>query len=221
MCNLYSMTTNHEAILRLFRVNHNRAVAAQPFSAVFPGWSAPIVRQAPDRERELVSMSWGFGLPQPGKATRRVTNVRDDKVSSPFWRDSFRHRRCLVPVTSFAEPREVKPATWHWFTLVGSDPRPLFAFAGVWTNWYGALKKDGPAVELTTFSFMTTLPNALVGSINHERTPVLLDRPEQFETWLTGSPDEALALAETYPAEQMRLVQSGFDKEDLIGATLV
>ena len=27
MCNLYSMTRNREAILRLFRVSHNRAAA--------------------------------------------------------------------------------------------------------------------------------------------------------------------------------------------------
>ena len=38
--------------------------------------------------RELVTMSWGFVLPQPGKAPRRVTNTRDDKVQSSFWRGS-------------------------------------------------------------------------------------------------------------------------------------
>ena len=36
-------------------------------------------------------MSWGFVLPQPGRAPRRVTNVRDDKArASGFWRDTDR-----------------------------------------------------------------------------------------------------------------------------------
>jgi hypothetical protein len=33
---------------------------------------------------------------------------------------------------------------------------------------------------------------------------------------LKDSPDEAFALAREYPAEKMRLVQEGFDKEDLL-----
>jgi len=60
-------------------------------------------------------------LPQPGRAPRRVTNVRDDKLrGSNFWSESFERRRCLVPASSFCEPNgDVKPATWHWFALKG------------------------------------------------------------------------------------------------------
>lgn len=75
MCNLYSMTTNKEAMLRLFRVSHNRAAQFEPMPAIFPGWSAPVVRRADDGERDLVSMGWGFVLLQDGKAPRRVTNT--------------------------------------------------------------------------------------------------------------------------------------------------
>ena len=220
MCNLYSMTAAREAMLRLFRVSHNRAAAFAPIAAIFPGHAAPVVRLAADGECEITTLGWGFVLPQPGKAPRRVTNVRDDKArKSPFWRDSFEHRRCLVPATAFCEPREIKPATWHWFALTGGEPRPLFAFAGIWRRWQGPLEKDGPPVETDVFAFMTTTPNALVATINHERMPVLLDRPEQFETWLEGTPDEAFALAREYAPDAMRIVQSGFDKKDLLGAT--
>ena len=164
-------------------------------------------------------MSWGFILPMPGKAPRRVTNVRDDKArSSSFWRESFEQRRCLVPASSFAEPREVTPATWHWFALTGDDPRPLFAFAGVSRRWHGPIKKDGPSVDLDVFSFMTTTPNALVSTINHERMPVLLTGSDQFETWTNGTPDEAFELAREYPPDCMRIVQAGFEKRDNLTA---
>ena len=67
MCNLYSMTRNREAILRLFRVSHNRAAAYEPRDAIFPGYQAPVVRKAADGERELVVLNWGFVLLQKGQ----------------------------------------------------------------------------------------------------------------------------------------------------------
>jgi putative SOS response-associated peptidase YedK len=76
------------------------------------------------------------------------------------------------------------------------------------------VKKDGPDVDIETYSFLTTTPNPLGAKINH----VLLTREEEFETWLRGSPDEAFALAREYPPDQMRIVQEGFDKEDLLRA---
>ena len=153
-------------------------------------------------------MSWGFMLLQPGRAPLRT---------SSFWRDSFEQRRCLVAASSFCEPNgDVKPATWHWFAIKGEADRPLFAFPGVWRRYLGPVKKDGPNVDIETYSFLTTTPNALVAQINHERMPVLLTREEEFDTWLRGSPNEALA--REYPSDQMRIVQEGFDKEDLLKA---
>jgi putative SOS response-associated peptidase YedK len=76
-------------------------------------------------------------------------------------------------------------------------------------------QKDGPNLDIETYAFLTTTPNPLVATINHERMPGLLTREEEFETWLRGSTDEALSLAREYPPEQMRIVQEGFEKEDL------
>lgn len=172
----------------------------------------------PQGERELVTMSKGFALLQPGKAPRRVTNVRDDKIlSSWFWKPSFEQRRCLVPASSYCEPDSGEPAKRHWFAVNRDEDRRLFAFPGIWQRWVGPVKKDGPTVELDVYSFMTTAPNALTGSINHERMPVLLSKEDEFETWLSGSPSEAFTFARSYDPAAMRIVQSGFDKEDLLG----
>jgi putative SOS response-associated peptidase YedK len=221
MCNLYSLTPKRDGIARFFRVSHNRTVAFEPVNAIFPRHVAPVVRYSSDGEREIVTMIWGFLRLEKGKAPKSVTNVRDDQIqTNPFWRDSFKARRCLVPASSFCEPNgEVKPATWNWFAIRdGQDARPLFAFPGIWRRYQGPVKKDGPNVDIETYAFLTTTPNPLVATINHERMPVLLTREEEFETWLKGSPEEAFALARQYPAEKMRLVQEGFDKEDLLRA---
>ena len=228
MCNLYSLTRSREAMLRLFRIPENRAAVYAPLPAIFPGHAAPVIRQAADGERELVTMSWGFVLLQQGKAPRRVTNVRDDKIlTSAFWRGSFEERRCLVPATSFCEPKgDAKPATWHWFALKGAaaatdtavtppaQQRPLFAFPGVWRRYKGPLRKDGEPVELDVYAFLTTTPNALVATINHERMPVLLNSLEACRVWLEGTPQEAMTLAQEYPPDAMHIVREGFDKSD-------
>ena len=48
--------------------------------------------------------------------------------------------------------------------------------------------------------------------------PVLLSEEADFETWLSGTPAEALALARSFDPAQMRIVQSGFEKKDLLAA---
>jgi putative SOS response-associated peptidase YedK len=216
VCNLYSVRTSRKTMMAAFRLTDNRMASWEPLPAIFPGHMAPIIRRGEDNERELVLRSWGFILLQQGKAPRRVTNTRDDKVlASSFWKDSFEKRRCLVPASSFCEPDEGKPANWHWFALTGNEERPPFAFPGIWRRWTGPVKKDGPNVDVEVFSFMTTLPNALTVSINHERMPVLLTEEQEFETWLSGTPDEAFGLIRSYPPEKMRIVQSGLEKRDL------
>lgn len=150
MCNLYSMTTAHEAVLRVFRVGHNRATVFEPRDAIFPGHVAPVVRMAPDGARELVTLSWGYILLREGYAPKRVTNTRDDKLDNRFWKASFAGRRCLVPATSFCEPHDDrKPATWHWFALKGEEPAsavrlrwPLAALEGAGEEGW-AERRDG------------------------------------------------------------------------------
>jgi putative SOS response-associated peptidase YedK len=102
--------------------------------------------------------------------------------------------------------------------LKADEPRPLFAFAGIYRQWKGPIKKAGPNVDVEVFSFMTTLPNTLTSTINHERNPVLLTTDEEYSTWLTGTSEEAFGLIKTSDPEGMRIVQSGFDKEDLLAA---
>src|SRR5206468_12684498 len=77
--------------------------------------------------------------------------------------------------SALCEPDEGKPARWHWFALKdGGDPRPPFAFAGIYRTWKGPIKKDGLNVDLEVFSFMTTLPNTR----SEEHTSELQSRSE-------------------------------------------
>ena len=57
---------------------------------------------------------------------------------------------------------------------------------------------------------------AATQSVNHDRMPVLMSDPADFETWLSGSTEDAFKLARSYAAEQMRVVQFGTEREDLL-----
>jgi putative SOS response-associated peptidase YedK len=141
-------------------------------------------------------MTWGF--PPPPAARAPVVNVRN--LASPFWRTALSkpERRCLVPATSFSEwAAEPDPTTGKkrkvWFEVTD---QPLFAFAGIWRP-----VEDGPP----RFAFLTCEPNELVGPIHPKAMPVILRADDQAD-WLSTDYAGACALAEPYPAGDMRVV---------------
>ena len=82
MCNLYSITTNQEAISRLFRVVNRYVGNLAPMPGVFPDYPAPVIRNT-ETGRELAMMRWG--MPPPLRTGGPpVTNIRN--TSSPHWR---------------------------------------------------------------------------------------------------------------------------------------
>jgi putative SOS response-associated peptidase YedK len=126
-CNPRPGTSKRSVACFVYRTIVRRQFQQQP--AIFPCWYGSVIRKAEEGERELVTMSWGFVLLQPGKAPRRVTNVRDDKIlSSRFWKPSFEQRRCLVTASSYCEPDSGKPAKWHSFAVNGDEDRRLSLF---------------------------------------------------------------------------------------------
>ena len=181
--------------------------------AIFPGHDAPVILPDDAGVKQLEIANWGFRLPQPGGAAKKVTNARDDKLTqSRFWRESFVQRRCLIPATSFAEPKGRSPAIWHWFALPhDNNPRPLFAFAGIWQYWRG--KIDGEPVHLRCFAIVTTRPNEIVAPIHPQRMPVII-APEDHDDWLLGTPDSAALLTRPYPAQVMKIVRQGEKQDD-------
>lgn len=131
------MTKNQDAIRRLFNIKHDNAGNLPSFPAIFPNNPAPVIHMT-NSERALSMMRWGTS-PPPRYGRAPITNIRN--TSSPHWRGWIKpENRCLVPVTSFSEyAPEPDPVTKKkdivWFAI--DDERPLFAFAGIWTEYAG------------------------------------------------------------------------------------
>jgi putative SOS response-associated peptidase YedK len=167
MCNLYSMTTNVEAIRRLFSVDatNDRTGNLPSLPGIYPDYPAPIVRNG-GAGRELTMARWGMPSSQKAlmDATKKrayklqakgksvdfkellrlepdsgTTNIRN--VSSAHWQRWLGpDNRCLVPFTSFSEYDTIDGnKTPVWFAA--DETRPLLSFAGLWTNWTSVRKR--------------------------------------------------------------------------------
>ena len=220
MCNLYSMTTNQEAIRRLFKVEVDNTGNLPSMPGVYPDYAAPIVRNAATG-RELALARWGMPTPPKfleGKKTDPgVTNVRN--ATSPHWRRWLGvESRCLVPFTSFSEPDN---GTYGgrapvWFAF--DESRPLACFAGIWTRWTSVRKVREGETTNDLFAFLTINPNAEVGAIHPKAMLVILRTSEEMDTWMAAPATEALKLQRPLPDGALRIVAHG-TKDDAGAAT--
>lgn len=196
MCNHYR--NNPEAI-----PTWREYIGAAPYEGewsdikidVWPKYQA-IVARVEDGQKILDNIAWGVPFTTAGKrpgttVTKRVTNVRN--LSSPFWRSMLNNpsQRCLVPFSTFAEPKPNVGREECWFRVTDV---PVAAFAGIWR----------PSVEGKVFAFVTCEPNPLVAPIHPKAMPVIL-HPEDYDTWLTADHDDACSLVVPFPSQLMSM----------------
>lgn len=187
MCNLYRLDRSSDEVAAFFRAQSGGPLNAS--AEVYPGYTGLVVADGIVR-----AMTWGFPLAQRSKRTgeplkpRPVNNARSDKLDSFMWRYSFEERRCLIPMTAWAEAEGQRGAmTRTWLSL---PDQPLFAAAGIWRSsdeWgevYSMVMTDscGAAAEC------------------HDRMPVIL-HPQDWSRWQGDAPADARALCVPYQGD--------------------
>jgi putative SOS response-associated peptidase YedK len=185
MCNLYRMTKNHAEVANWFEAMDEIGGANLP-SEVYPGSPGVVIADG-----KAKSMVWGFPLVLKSKKTgqplkpKPVNNARTDKLGSYMWRFSFEERRCLIPLTAWAEAEGAKGSMTR--TWISMPDEPLFAAAGIWRNtdeWGAA------------YSMVMTDATGDAAQV-HSRMPVILT-PDSYLQWTDGTPSEAKRLAVAY-----------------------
>jgi putative SOS response-associated peptidase YedK len=197
MCGRYTHDLTWSQIVALYRLtmpeekpDHVR----QTYNAA-PTQPLPIIRPVEGGGRELIIAGWGlipFWLKSLDEKAVSTINARAETIrEKPTFRQSFDKRRCLVPATGWYEWQEAGTKKRPIFMRAKAQP---FAFAGIWDRWAG---DGGPGV--ISFAIVTTDAAPSVAAF-HNRMPVVLD-PEQFDTWMLGTPDEAAALMRPYAGD--------------------
>jgi putative SOS response-associated peptidase YedK len=127
-----------------------------------------------------------FGKMVPAKLKRTTV------ATAASFRDAFKRRHCLVPVSSFFE----------WPVLEGKkkkirismlDGKP-FCFAGLWEHWRNP-GSEGPP-ELTTFTIITCDANEDMAKY-HNRRPVIVEE-QNYQWWLEAGAENPHALLVPY-----------------------
>jgi putative SOS response-associated peptidase YedK len=183
MCNLYRMTKGTTEIARLFEAQPDEG--GNYGGEVYPGYPGLVVA-----ERIARTMTWGFPLILTGQRGQQlkpkaVNNARAEKLSTAFWHQSFEKRRCLIPVSAWAEAEGEKGRmTQTWYSLQNDN---IIAVAGVWR----------PTQEWSDAYSMVMVDGSLKMPDVHDRMPLILHH-EDWSRWTDGSPQDAFALCQTW-----------------------
>lgn len=196
MCGRMILDADAEQLAAQFGLEQPPALVAR-YNIAPSQLVAVVAPKADPSRRGLALLKWGL-VPhwsrdgKPGPINARAETA----VALPTFRDSFRSKRCLIPVTGFYEWRKQGERRIPVRFRLRSGG--VMAFAGLWSVWTGPDNK-----HLFTCCVLTTTANELVRPL-HERMPAIL-APEEYAAWLDpDTPQKNLrSLLKTQPAELM------------------
>lgn len=174
MCGRYRRRSDKQRIAEAFDAGMGLDdLYLEPNDDIAPGSIQPVVVSHAEAGRRIEPMRWGFKMPD-----RLLFNARSEGVAtSKFWKESFTHRRCIVPADSFYEWAKVKSGKKpkYEITVPGREP---FGMAGVWSLW----KNPKTGAHEPAFAILTLEANSIMRPI-HDRQPAILE-PGGYREWL-------------------------------------
>lgn len=148
----------------------------EPRFNIAPSQDNPVILQASDGY-VLEAFRWGL-VPHWSKEPRTKYSTINTKVETvaqkPFYKESYRHRRCLVLADGYYEWEKAGDRKQPYYIHQGGQ---AFAFAGLWDRWEGK-----GAEPFSSYTIITGPAAAAVKDI-HIRMPLVL--PESaWRGWL-------------------------------------
>jgi putative SOS response-associated peptidase YedK len=181
VCGRYSLATPDPGDIRA-RFGLEEAVEVRRRYNVAPGDDVLAVTTTREGEPRGESLRWGLvpSWAEKPETGLKMINARVETVSErPAYRRAFERYRCLVIADGFYEWQRVPAGPKQPFHITRDDEQP-FAFAGLWSIWYGAGE-----VKLRSCTILTTAANSAIAPL-HDRMPIIL-APEHELAWLDPS----------------------------------
>jgi putative SOS response-associated peptidase YedK len=195
MCGRYRRKSDKQRIAEAFAASVGlEELYLGPEDDIAPGSLQPVVAINDDGERQIELMRWGFKLPDRLLFIARSEGIEQSK----FWKDSFRHRRCIVPADALFEWQKVDKGKKPKYEIIVPGQEP-FGMAAVWNLW----KNPKTDHWERTFAVVTGEPNELMRPI-HDRMTTFLE-PRDYAEYLDISDRPPVHLLRILPAEEMRI----------------
>ena len=137
----------------------------------------PILVIKNEGKMKTTFMSWGFIYPWSNapfdKSKIRQLKARSESIEEKkLFKNSWRHKRCLIPATGFFEKGfRIRKKNYQTFWL-----------GGIWSRWSSA---DGAEIE--SCCVLTTESNKLIRPL-HKRMPVVIPNGLE-EQWTDNNKD--------------------------------
>ncbi len=182
MCAQYIIKANAEVLFRQMHLSPPQRPTTLAWNErIYPHSLAPVVVQGQSGARVLYPMQYSL-IPRWSKSSTikfATYNARSEMLADrPTWRESFYHRRCLVPLHGFFEPIYEGDYAGFMVEFSQADGHLLVA-AGLWDRW----RHPETGGELFSFAIVTAPASAWVASVGHDRMPVFL-REDVWDLWL-------------------------------------
>lgn len=187
MCGRFTLSANLGTFMDEFHL-HAGIPDYSPRYNIAPGQNILVITEGPGA-RELSQMRWGL-IPHWAKDKKigyKMINARSETIDQkPAFKNSFLHRRCLIPADGFYEWKKTGGGKQPLHIVLPG--KTVFAFAGIWDYW-----KSFEDTGIFSCSIITTEANEDIQDI-HDRMPVMLAGEREYSTWL--SVDEPALLKE-------------------------
>ncbi|MBX2855706.1 MAG: SOS response-associated peptidase [Rhodobacteraceae bacterium] len=196
MCGRFAHTTPQETVEEHFEADVDSekasalAVIDRPRHNITPTQDVAVIRLDESGARRLQAMRWGF-LPEWWKTPTEgpvLINARSETIAEkPAFRQSARHRRCLLPADGFYEWKvrgEGAGAAKIPYWIHPSRPLngPPLVFAGVWSEWSGPPDPSAAPQTIANVAIVTCAASERMSALHH-RLPLAI-APEHYGLWL-------------------------------------
>ena len=177
MCGRFNVTSDPLTVLLMELVGLTHP-GPDNFNAA-PTETIAVLRLSAAGEPEVVPMRWWltpYWSKGPSTKYSMFNAKSETAASSPAFREPFRKRRCVVPVSGFYEWARQQNQKLPYY--IRPHEQPGLLLAGLWDRWRNP--ESGEALESFT---VLTVPAAPEMTFIHNRQPLMLSVDEAHE-WL-------------------------------------
>ncbi|QDT36970.1 SOS response-associated peptidase [Stratiformator vulcanicus] len=197
MCGRINLRTSNQDLSKLFtEFEQLQFPDIEPRYNIAPSQPVLAVREI-GQTLSADFLKWGFRPPWWKPKQPQPINAKAESIESGrYWTGSFRHHRCLIPVSGFYEWKASEDGKQPF--QIGLESGEPFCLGGLWNRWEA---EDGSSSE--TFAVITVPPNDLMKSI-HNRMPLIIGKGD-FGMWLAEESDgnELSGLLKPYESDAL------------------